>query len=189
MIIGIEGKSGTGKSHIIKYLKRKLRFPVIKEQNVIFELIEDIEQLKSEITKRLGPKILHPNNKIKRDKFKLLKYKDQPTHSYLNTLLNPLVGKYIRDYIKKNEDNYIIEVINPDKLKITNLFNISVLVTSAKDITEKRLGRKYPKWAVTNMIKLERNSKSSDFIIQNNGSIQELKSDVEQLIKEMFNKP
>ena len=66
MIIGVSGKTGTGKSHVVKYLKKKLGFAVIDEDKIRFDLIDTNARLRNELAKTFGKKILHPNGKLNR---------------------------------------------------------------------------------------------------------------------------
>ncbi|MBD3363544.1 dephospho-CoA kinase [Candidatus Dojkabacteria bacterium] len=185
MIIGISGKIGTGKSHVVKYLKRKLKFEVIDAEKIKHELIEE-PNIKEKLLDKLGMKILHPNGTIHRKKLTLRCAKDTNKLKYLSENLDLLIGEKIKQIVKDDDDNYIIESTQPDKQSITSLFDVSVLITTSKRIAYTRLLRKYPKKVIDNLWRWQKNTRAYDYIIENKTSIKDLKDDINELISEMF---
>lgn len=185
MIIGISGKIGSGKSHVAKFLKKKLKFATIQEDKLINQLIET-DRIKSELVKLYGNRILYPNSKINREYLQKKYSRDDSTVRAFYQLLMPAVGREIRKILRENEDNYIIDVSSPERYKITSFFDVSVLVTAPKSLSFKRSKFKVPYKNFTNIWIWQKDTKKYDFIIENKTSINDLKRDIEDLIIEMF---
>lgn len=187
MIIGISGKIGSGKSHVTKYLKRKLKFMVIDSEKIMFDLITD-SKLSSKLVQTFGPRILHRTGTIDRGKLKKISAQDEIRFKILRDDIDPLVGKEIKSIVSENEDNYIIESTYPHREDIADLFDVSVLVSTPKMVAYNRLLTKYPKKVVDNLLSFQKDTKKYDFLIENKTSIKDLRKDVDELVFEMFQK-
>jgi dephospho-CoA kinase len=185
MIIGISGKIGSGKSHVAKFLKKRLKFAIIREDKIINQILET-EKIKSELVKSFGKRILHPNSRINRQVL-LKKYsRDETTVRTFYQIVMPTVGREIRRTLRENEDNYIIDVSAPERYKLGTYFNVSVLVTAPKALSFKRSKFEIPYKNFANIWQWQKDTKKYDFIIENKTSITDLKTDIEDLIVEMF---
>lgn len=185
MIIGISGKIGSGKSHVAKFLKKKLKFAIISEDKIITQLYEN-EKIKTELVKSFGKRILHPNQKINREVLHKKYSRDENTVKTFYSIIIPTVSKEMKKIIRENEDNYIIDVSSPERYKITSAFDVSVVVTAPKALSFKRSKFKIPYKNFANIWIWQKDTKKYDFIIENKTSINDLKRDIEDLIIEMF---
>ncbi|MBP9758357.1 dephospho-CoA kinase [Candidatus Dojkabacteria bacterium] len=185
MIIGISGKIGSGKSHVAKFLKKKLKFAIISEDKIITQLFDN-EKIKAELVKSFGRRILHPNLKINREHLQKKYSRDENTVKTFYSIIIPAVSKEIRKIFRENEDNYILDVSSPERYKITSYFDVSVVVSAPKALSFKRSRLSIPYKNFSNIWIWQKDTKKYDFIIENKTSINDLKTDIEDLIIEMF---
>ena len=113
-------------------------------------------------------------------------YRDNIRFDTFHRIVTPLVGKRVRELMRTDENNYIIDTTFPLKLKVASMFNVSVLVTTSKRVGYRRLWQKYPKKTIDNMWRLQKDVRNYDFVIENKSSIADLRADVDELISEMF---
>lgn len=185
MIIGISGKVGSGKSHVAKFLKKKLKFSIISEDKIVNEIIET-EKIKNELVQQFGKRILHPNSRINKQVLQKRLSKDDNNVRAYYQILTPAIGREIRRILRENEDNYIIDVSSPERYKLSSYFDVSVLVTAPKTLSFKRSKFAIPYKNFVNIWQWQKDTKKYDFIIENKTSISDLKHDIEDLIIEMF---
>lgn len=185
MIIGISGKVGTGKSHVAKFLKRKLKFELIDADKIKNNLMQ-APNTKDKLVTTFGPRVLHRNGDIDRNKISLISSKDSLRLQVLSEYLDVPTGEEIKEILRENDDNYIIESTDPIRQGISNLFDVSILVVTPKRTGYERLLRKYPKDSINNLWKWQKDVKNYDYVIENKDSIADLRKDIDQLIFEMF---
>jgi dephospho-CoA kinase len=185
MIIGISGKPGTGKSHVVKYLRRKIKFPIISSDKIRKEILKDTK-LQADLVTTFGRKILHKNGSVDHNKILFQAGKDALRLKVLSEYLDKKIGGKIREEIAANPNNYIIESGNALAEGITDLFDISVLVSTPKRLAIIRLLKKIPLNIIDNMWKFQKDPKDYDYIIDNRTSIQDLKKDIDELVAEML---
>ncbi|MCA9385915.1 dephospho-CoA kinase [Candidatus Dojkabacteria bacterium] len=185
MIIGVTGKIGTGKSHVAKFLKRKLKFQILDADKIKFDIIENSD-LHNTIVSTFGARVLHPNGTIDRNKLMITTGKDPLHLKILGEYVNKKIGDEIRSILKSEDDNFIIESTDPQRQNLTSLFNVSVLVVTNKRIGYQRLLRKYPKDVVDAVWQYQKDVKNYDYVIDNSGSIRELRNDINQLVHDML---
>lgn len=185
MIIGISGKTGTGKSHVAKFLKKKLKFQHIDTQKVLYEVIQE-KETEDILLKTFGHKILHKNGSIDRNKLIKVTAQDKVRYKVFQETVNHLIRDWILEVIEESDDNYIIESNSPKEQELEKLFDVSVLVVSPRRIAYTRLFKKFSPEIITNLWLFQKNTKNYDFIIENKTTITSLKKDVDELIAEMF---
>lgn len=185
MIIGISGKPGTGKSHVVKFLKRRIKFPVISADKVRKEILKD-SKLQTDLVTTFGRKILHKNGTVDYSRLILQAGKDTLRTKVMSDYLDKKIGEKIREEITQNPNNYIVESGNVLAEGISDLFDMSVLVSSPKRLAILRLIKKIPLNIIENLWKSQKDPKDYDYIIDNRTSIQDLKKDIDELVGEML---
>lgn len=186
MIIGITGKTGTGKSHVSKFLKRKLKFAYIDADKIKLQLLKN-KVIKDKILQTFGKKdILHKNGTIDIYKLEKIITKDLIRMNVFSDYIDKEVGKEIMKFVDENENNYIIESTDALRQGIAHKFDITVLIVSPKIKVFKRLIKRYSRRSVENLWKWQKDIKSFDFVIENKTSINDLKNDVSLLVQEML---
>lgn len=186
MIIGVSGKTGTGKSHVVKYLKKKIGFKVIDTDKIKYQIIDTTPKIIEELVRTFGKRILHPNKKINRIKLNSVIYKDPLALNAFHQIINASISKQVVTILREQEDNYIIDSSFPHLLKLANLFDVSVLVTTSKRAQIKRMSKFYSSDILNNMWKFQKDTRNYDYVIENQTTITDLRNDVDELIKEMF---
>jgi dephospho-CoA kinase len=185
MIIGISGKPGTGKSHVVKFLRRQMRFAVISSDKIRKEVLKD-PKLQADLVTTFGRKILHKTGTIEYSRLLFQAGKDTLRLKVMSEYIDKRIGEKIKQEIEANPNNYIIESGNAIAEGITDIFDISVLVSTPKRLAIVRLIKKIPLNIIDNMWRAQKDPKDYDYIIDNRTSIQDLKKDVEELVTEML---
>ena len=182
--IGVTGLLASGKSTVSKLIARK-RHPLFSadlsvknlyKKKAFIRIIKNKFKLKS--TQNIKKKI---RKIIKNDKKKLKE---------LEHIIHPLVRKDMRYFLKKNKNKKILVLEIPLLIesKLMNYFDIIIFVNSSEN---KRIKRYIKNKGSAKMFKLlSRNQKNrkakikhSDYIVQNNTSLKELKKNVSIIVK------
>ena len=193
MILGLTGGIGSGKSTVSKiFLSMGIK---VFDADLIAKDILESEQVKEEIKEKLGKEFINlKRNSVDKELLKKEVFNNSEKLNILNGIVHPkvieiYVNKYLEFKDKKeiiifdvpllfevNLDRYCDEVIVVDiDLKvqierIKNRDNIDVALIN--------------KIIATQMSREERNMKA-DILIENNGSLEDLKEKIEKIIKDI----
>lgn len=137
-IIGISGKSGSGKSYFSKLLQDNLRainktVAIINFDSIGHIVVKEISYVQKELKKAFGDKILDENGLISRKKLSDLVFNDSSALSKLNSITLPYMCKQI-DNILEDFNNYDYVIFDyallPKIQKYFNMCNYKVLIKS-----------------------------------------------------------
>ncbi|MBS9776273.1 MAG: dephospho-CoA kinase [Fusobacterium sp.] len=192
MIIGLTGGIASGKSTVSKYLAEK-KFKIYDADKIAKEIFET-EEVQKEIILNFGEEILEGNNKknIDRNKLKEIVFKNSEKLKILNSIIHPKVYKFFEN-IKKGGSTFTSPIVfdvpllfesGIDKLcdKIILVvvdYGVQIQRIKKRDNVSEELAKKI----ISSQLSNEEKMKKSDYIIENNGSLEELLEKVENLIK------
>lgn len=174
MLIGIMGKTGSGKSTITKALNKDNKFDVLDVDKINHKLLEN-PQLKEEIIKRYLTVV--ENNKINRKKLAIILYNDKDKMQEYNTLIWQYLEKKLDEIIANSTKPVIIDWMMLPLTKFYNMCNIKILVESDICIRQKRIeardsvDKEHFLSRDKNGLDYERND--MDFIVNNDKGIDE----------------
>jgi len=135
MLIGIMGKTGSGKSTITRILNEEDKYLVIDVDKVNHYLLET-EELKSEITKRYD---VLENGKIDRKKLGITLYNDKDKMKEYNELIWRYLEKELDRLISSSSKPVIIDWMMLPLTKFYDMCDIKILVESNIDIRLERI--------------------------------------------------
>ncbi len=185
MIIGIIGKIGTGKSHVAKYLKRKLKCQHLDADKIRLQIAQRPENIDL-LTKTFGRRIQKKNKRLDRNKLMLAVCQDTVRLGVFSDYFDKQVGEMLKTLSAALEDkDLIIESSNPIEQDIQSLFDITIHVITPKRVAYKRLLKRYPKYLINNLWNWQRLGRNATFILENKSSIHDLKFDVGRLFEEI----
>ena len=199
MVIGLTGGIGTGKSTVSQILQEK-KFPVIDLDTISHEVIK-IPKVIEKIVENFGKEVLensgnfeNKNNaiRISREKLGKIIFENKEKRLLLNSIMHPEILHTMREQISKyKKSNKIIFV------EIQLLFEVQwekefdyILLISAKKSTQIRRILERDKRSendalniINSQLPLDEKKKRSDFVIENDGNIEELKEKIDKFLE------
>lgn len=194
MILGLTGLIGSGKTTIAKFFPEH-GFIVIDADRAGHEVLENDEIVKIEIINDFGDSILDEFGNIDRQKLGDIIFSNAAMLEKLNNLLHPVIigniKSSIQNYKKNNKNNILIEAPLFIETDAKNLVDKIIVVKSSKENIIKRLSDKYTRKKIENIMKsqmpVEEKLKYADFVIDNNGTFDEAKKQVDKIMEKIFN--
>lgn len=182
MIIGIMGKSGSGKSTITNLLNEKGNYLLIDVDKINHELIENTS-LKQDIIIRY-PETLE-NGKINRQKLGMILYQDKKKMDEYNKLVWIYLEKKLDEMIKNTTKIVVLDWMMLPLTKYYNMCDIKILVESSLEIRLERI-KKRDKVDEIHFFERDKNSvdykiEDFDFVINNDKGID--KDEIENIGK------
>jgi dephospho-CoA kinase len=190
IIVGLTGSVGTGKSTVTNFF-RELGAYIIDWDELARKLTRPHLKAWKEIVEYFGKGILNDDLTIDRQKLADIVFSDKEKVEKLNQIVHPEVFK--EDARITNE----IKSLNPDALIIKDvplLFELTrpifvdkIVVVSASEQTQLRrlegkgMSRKDARNRIRSQLPLEKKIKSADFVINNDGPLEETKKQVEEI--------
>ena len=190
IIVGLTGSVGTGKSTVTNFF-RQMGAYVIDWDELAREVVHPHSKAWKEIVEYFGKDFLNEDLTINRQKLAEIVFSDKEKVTKLNQIVHPEVFK--EDERITNE----IKSLDPDALIIKDiplLFELTrpvlvdkIVVVSASEQTqlrrleEKGMSREDVQSRIKSQLPLEEKIKSADFVINNDGSLEETKRQVEEI--------
>ena len=190
IIVGLTGSVGTGKSTVANSFK-ELGAYVIDWDELAREVVCPHSKACKEIVEHFEKNVLNEDLTINRQKLAEIVFSDKEKLEKLNQIVHPEV--FEEDERITNE----IRSIDPDALIIKDiplLFELTrpvfvdkIVVVSASEQTqlrrleEKGMSREDAQNRIKSQFPLEEKLKSADFVINNDGSLEETKRQVEEI--------
>ena len=190
IIVGLTGSVGTGKSTVTNFF-RQMGAYVIDWDELAREVVHPHSKAWKEIVEYFGKDFLNEDLTINRQKLAEIVFSDKEKVTKLNQMVHPEVFK--EDERITNE----IKSLDPDALIIKDiplLFELTrpvlvdkIVVVSASEQTqlrrleEKGMSREDVQSRIRSQLPLEGKIKSADFVINNDGSLEETKRQVEEI--------
>ena len=190
IIVGITGSVGTGKSTVDNFF-RELGAYIIDWDELAREVVRPHLKAWEEIVEYFGKDILNEDLTLDRQKLADTVFPDKEKVAKLNQMVHPQVFK--EDERITNE----IKSLDPDALIIKDiplltevarpLFVDKIVVVAASEQTqirrleERGMGREDAKNRIESQLPLEEKIKFADFVIDNDGSIEETKRQVQEV--------
>jgi len=190
IIVGLTGSVGTGKSTVANLFK-EIGAYVVDWDELAREVTRPHSKAWKEIVEYFGKDFLNEDLTINRQKLAEVVFSDKEKVTKLNHIVHPEV-------LKEDERmNSEIKSLDPDALIIKDiplLFELTcpvyvdkIVVVSASEQTqlrrleEKGITREDARNRIKSQLPLEEKIKSADFVINNDGSLEETKRQVEEI--------
>ena len=201
MVIGLTGGIGTGKSTVSQILRNK-GFSVI-DLDVISHKVIEFPSVVEKIVKNFGKEVLENNENnndgnrtVSREKLAKIIFSDREKRFTLNSIMHPeilrIMHKKILECESKNEkENKIIfvEIQLLFEVQWEKEFDYILLVAAKRDIQVRRVLERDKRsekeaWDIINsQMSLDEKRGKSDFVIENDGNIDDLNRKVDKFLK------
>ena len=190
IIVGLTGSVGTGKSTVTNFF-RELGAYIVDWDELARDVIRPHLRAWEKIVEYFGKDFLNEDLTVNRQKLAEMVFSDKEKVAKLNQIVHPEVFK--EDERITNE----IKSLDPDSLVIKDiplLFELTrpifvdkIVVVSASEQTqlrrleEKGMSREDARSRIKSQLPLEEKIKSADFVINNDGPLEETKKQVEEI--------
>ncbi len=184
MIIGICGRTGSGKTYAQKLLEKKIKALYLDLDIIGHYLLEKTSVKKKILT--CFPAIIFENEKINRKTLGNLVFNDSSLLKKLNQIIHPLIKKEVLKSIKLNSDKTTIFLIGAliDEIGLKNICD-KIIVISAEDTFLLQNNEEKFNLIRSHQKSKEEYLKMADFIINNSFNAQ-FEKDIVNLIKKII---
>ncbi len=188
--IGVTGGIGSGKSTVTRLLHEKYRLPVIDADALAREVTQD-ESVAEEIARRVDPSVLDEQGALDRRKLAAVVFNDDNKRRALNAIVHPRVRQLFMRRLDslaqsgcccalydcpllietglENEMDAVLLVYAAEKNRTARVVERSEL--SVSEVTRR----------IASQMKLEEKTGYADYIIYNDGSVDDLQTAVDAL--------
>ena len=199
MVIGLTGGIGTGKSTVSQILRGK-KFPVIDLDVISHEVIKFPEVIKK-IVENFGKEVLenssnfeNKNNEIKvsREKLGKIIFENREKRLLLNSIMHPEILRAMKEKIsryKKNNKIIFVEIQLLFEVQWEKEFDYILLISAKKSTQIRRILERDNRSKndalniINSQMPLDEKKERSDFVIENDGSIQDLEKKVDEFLR------
>jgi dephospho-CoA kinase len=187
-IVGLTGSVGTGKSTVTKFF-RQLGAYIIDWDELARAVVRPHSKAWKEIVEYFGKDFLNEDLTINRQKLAEVVFSDKEKVTKLNHIVHPEVLKEderMTSEIKSLDPNALIIKDIPLLFELTRPVYVDRIVvvsaseqTQLKRLEEMGMSREDAQSRIKSQLPLEEKIKSADFVINNDGSLEETKRQVE----------
>ena len=194
VVIGLTGGIGTGKSTVSQILKEK-KFPVIDLDIISHEVIK-FPKVVEKIVENFGKEVLEYNNTgnwiVSREKLGRVIFGNREKRLILNSVMHPEILRIMREKIlecKKENKIIFVEIQLLFEVQWEKEFDYILLVAAKRDIQVRRVLERDKRsekeaWDIINsQMSLDEKRGKSDFVIENDGNIDDLNRKVDKFLK------
>jgi dephospho-CoA kinase len=192
LLVALTGNYGMGKSAVLSMFK-KFGVSTLDADRIVESLFRQKETLEK-IKQLLGDKVFNKNGSLNKKKVADIIFNSYPLRHSLENILHPFVFEKIKDFTEKmnvRDKILIIAVPLVYERGYENRFNRIIVVHTKEKIALNRLGqkgapRKDALLRLKAQLSIEEKKKKADFLIDNNGTLEETKIQVETIYKKLL---
>ncbi|RFU67747.1 dephospho-CoA kinase [Bacillus sp. V59.32b] len=192
-VIGITGGIASGKSSVSQFIRDELGFTIIDADIASREVVEPGEEAYKQIVESFGPQLLHENQTIDRAKLGAIIFNDTEKRLLLNSIVHPAVRKKMiagKDAaFERGENTVFMDIPLLFESKLTSMVDKTLLIYVDEHVQLQRLMRRndYSEAEalarITSQMPLADKKPLADAVIDNNGSLEETKWQVRQILR------
>ena len=189
LLVALTGNYGMGKSTVLS-LFRKFGVSTLDADNIVESLFKK-KNILNKIKQLMGDTVLNDDGTLNKKKVAEIIFNNVQLRRSIEDLLHPFVFGKIKDFADKmNVNNKILIIAAPLVYErgYENRFDKTIVVHTTEEIAFKRLGMKgVPKkdalLRLKTQLPIKEKMKRADFLIDNNGTLNQTKMQVEKLCK------
>ena len=184
MVIGIFGKSGSGKSTVCAYLKEK-GFYLIDADKLGHNILKKGEEGYRKVIEAFGRSFLEENGEINRKKLGKYVFENNKA-DILSSISHPIIDRIVENEIKNSQNSNNNTVIDGALLcntRIKDMCDIMILIKSDYCARRIEIRDSIPKEEAENRLNSQKIADTADIIIENNGTIDELLNKTDEVLR------
>lgn len=192
-VLGITGGIGSGKSTATKILSEILNAPILDADIISKQAFSDTE-IVSKIKSFFGNDIFDEKNSLNKEELSKTVFGNPKKLLELNKIIHPYVMDKIAKCIKElsHSNSYILLDVPLPNREFINLSDKIIVVVANDEARIKRAMKRLKiseediKKRIANQMPIENYIKLADYIVKNNGTLEELKINLIDLCKNKF---
>lgn len=192
LLVGLTGNYGMGKSTVIP-LFQEIGAATLDTDMIVRSLLEEKTVLRK-IRALLGETVFYKNGRLNKKRVSDLVFKDESLRHSLEDILHPLVFKRIRTQVARSDKQdrvLIIEVPLLFERGYQSRFDKTITVFAEEELALERLEEAGIKrheaiQRLRAQLPIEEKKKRSDFIIDNNGTIDRTTKQVKAIYRKLM---
>jgi dephospho-CoA kinase len=192
LLVGLTGNYGTGKSIVLSQFE-KLGAITLDSDKIVESLLSE-EEVINKIKGLLGNQVFDEDGNLMKKKVADLIFKNDILKSYLEDLLHPLVFEKIKGFLKTITNQFAVVVIEVPLLferGYEGRFKRTVTVVTDEQTAFQRLeksgvSRDDAQQRIRSQLPIEVKTTKSDFVIDNNGTLEETMTQVTAIYKRLL---
>ena len=190
--IGITGGIGCGKSEVCRLLEQN-GVPIIHADLVAKKMMDTNEEIKSRVKSEFGEHAYLPNGKLDRKRVADIIFTDEADKKTINQIVHPFVIEFQKMELEKLAQSGKYRFAGVEAALIFEAgaqhhFDVMVVVAASEKIVIQRLikrdGLSKPEILkrIGSQMQLSEKIKRADFVIHNDGPLDELNHEVRRLL-------
>jgi dephospho-CoA kinase len=194
LLVALTGNYGMGKSTVLS-LFREFGVSTLDTDKIVDFLFRR-KKILEKIRQLMGNSVFHDNGSLNKKKVAEIIFRNARLRRSVEDVLHPFVFEKIKDFLEKvniNDKILIVAVPLVYERAYEDKFDETIVVHTTEETALHRLGmkgvsRRDALLRLKTQMPIEEKMKRADFLINNNGTLNETKVQVEKLLKNLLRK-